>query len=128
VLTIDDSSALTIDPAGLGFFDLVLSDAAPDTTGDRFSDAQASLRLAERLFEIAGRCLKRGGSVAVKLFQGEDSGAFIRSLGSPPEGRQTSGYREVLTCKPAGSRKESREVYVVARGKRDGPPGGGRVP
>jgi 23S rRNA (uridine2552-2'-O)-methyltransferase len=120
-----------IDPAVLGVFDLVLSDAAPDTTGDKFSDAQSSLRLVARVFEIAAACLKQGGTMVAKLFQGEDSAAFIRSLaapGTPDAGTgETTPYREAFTCKPAGSRKESREVYVVARGKRAGPPGGRHI-
>lgn len=123
----------TMEPETLGRFDLVLSDAAPATTGDKFSDAQASLRLAQRVFEIAAACLKEGGTVVAKVFQGEDSGAFVRSLGTrargmSPTAYRGAAYRKVFTSKPAGSRKESREMYILARGKQDVLPGEEKEP
>lgn len=98
-----------LDRRGLGSFDLIVSDAAPGTTGDKFSDSQASLRLARRVFQVSGSTLKRGGTAAAKVFQGEDLPEFVRSL--------RGGFREVSMFKPKSSRKESREIYIVARGK-----------
>jgi 23S rRNA (uridine2552-2'-O)-methyltransferase len=107
--TFIQSDIRSIDPEFLGHFDLVVSDAAPSTTGDKFADSQGSLSLVEAVFGLAESCLKEGGSVVAKLFQGEDSGEFTRSL--------RNRFREVHTSKPKSSRKESREIYLLARGK-----------
>jgi 23S rRNA (uridine2552-2'-O)-methyltransferase len=92
-------------------FDLVVSDAAPKTTGNGFSDAQVSLRLVERVFSLAGVLLKTGGSVAAKVFQGEDVKGFVDGL--------REEYARVSLFKPKGSRKESRELYIIAQKRRE---------
>jgi 23S rRNA (uridine2552-2'-O)-methyltransferase len=91
-------------------FDLVVSDAAPKTTGNGFSDAQDSLRLVERVFILAGVLLKTGGSVVAKAFQGEDLKGFVDAL--------RKDYARVSLFKPKSSRKESREVYIIAQERR----------
>ena len=88
-------------------FDLILSDAAPKTTGDKFGDSQNSLRLVRAVFELSGTMLKIGGAVCAKVFQGEDLKAFVDSIGN--------GFTRVDLFKPKSSRAESRELYIIAR-------------
>ena len=93
-------------------FDLITSDAAPDTSGNRFVDGERSLAIVRRVFELARDTLKPGGAVVAKVFQGEDVKPFVDGL--RPE------YGNVSLSKPRSSRKESREIYIVARERRAG--------
>jgi 23S rRNA (uridine2552-2'-O)-methyltransferase len=76
----------------------------------RSLDQARSEGLFERALELAELLLAPGGHFVGKLFQGPD---WARLLG-----RARAGFGEVRTMKPAGSRKESIEQYVVARGRR----------
>jgi 23S rRNA (uridine2552-2'-O)-methyltransferase len=86
--------------------DLIVSDAAPKTTGDKFFDSQQSLILVKRVFEIAKVLLKPGGTVVAKIFQGEDVGDFIKGI--KPD------FNEVHLFKPKSSRSESKELFIIA--------------
>jgi 23S rRNA (uridine2552-2'-O)-methyltransferase len=91
-----------------GDFDVVLSDMAPQTTGDRTTDVYRSETLARRALEIARVVLRPGGHMAVKVFQG---GGFSVLLGEVRAAFQT--------CKPfhaGATRAGSREQYLIARG------------
>jgi 23S rRNA (uridine2552-2'-O)-methyltransferase len=94
----------------LGRFDLVLSDAAPATTGNRTVDTQASLAIARRVWSMAAALLRSRGKMVVKLFQGEEAGRFVRELGAD--------FASVRTFKPRATRKESMELYILASGYR----------
>ncbi len=87
-------------------FDLITSDALPNTTGNKFMDSQISLRLVERVFQVADDLLKEGGSVVAKILQGEDTPAFVDEL--------KNFYARVLPFKPKSSRSESKELYILA--------------
>ena len=91
-------------------FDLITSDAAPNTTGDKFSDSQKSLAIVERVFEIAKDTLKPHGSIVAKIFQGEDLKGFIQ--------RVKKEYARILLFKPQSSRQESRELFIIALDRR----------
>ncbi len=88
-------------------FHVVLSDMAPRTTGNQFSDHQHSLRLAYRVLEIACSLLHKNGTLYVKVFQGEDFPAYVK------ECRKL--FQNVKVFKPDSSRKESREVFLIGR-------------
>jgi 23S rRNA (uridine2552-2'-O)-methyltransferase len=92
-------------------YDVIVSDAAPKTTGNGFTDAQASLRLVERVFSLAESVLNNGGTAVAKVFQGEDLKGFVEGL--------KKRYRRVSLFKPKSSRAESRELFIIAqeRGK-----------
>jgi 23S rRNA (uridine2552-2'-O)-methyltransferase len=98
--------------AGSPRFDLITSDAAPDTSGNRFVDGERSLAIVRRVFELAREILKPGGAVVAKVFQGEDLKEFVESL--------RREYGKVALFKPLSSRKESRELYIIARERRAG--------
>jgi len=91
-------------------FHVLLSDMAPRTTGSQYADHQQSLRLARRVLELTRIFLHPGGSLYVKVFQGEDFPEFI--------GECKPLFDRVKVVKPASSRRESREVFVLGRGYR----------
>ncbi|GHU85494.1 23S rRNA (uridine(2552)-2'-O)-methyltransferase [Deferribacterales bacterium] len=95
--------------AANGSFNAVLSDMAPKTTGIKLKDHVGSIELATVALEIAKNTLKAGGSFLVKIFDGEDRPAYLKSL--------KTLFREVRTIRPDATRKESYEMYVVAIGK-----------
>ncbi len=86
-------------------FDLVLSDVAPATTGQRFVDQQNSLRLAERAIEIARKVLAPGGTLVLKIFQSNEAAALRDAC--------KKSFENVSIEKPQSSRRESFEVYWV---------------
>ncbi|CAK0744970.1 23S rRNA 2'-O-ribose U2552 methyltransferase [Gammaproteobacteria bacterium] len=86
---------------------LVLSDMAPNLSGISAVDQPRTLYLAELAYEFAQRVLTRGGSLLVKVFQGEGCDAFLKQL--------RSRFETVTLRKPPASRQESREVYVLAK-------------
>jgi 23S rRNA (uridine2552-2'-O)-methyltransferase len=94
----------------LAGFDVVLSDMAPDTSGIRAVDQARSETLFERALELAILLLAPGGHFVGKLFQGPDMKRLVE--------RARAHFGTVKLEKPAGSRKESIEVYVVGIGRR----------
>lgn len=87
--------------------DLVMSDMAPNLIGVDVADQASSIYLCELALDFAVRHLKPGGAFLVKVFQGEGSDAFLRSV--------RSAFPRVVVRKPKASRPRSREVYVLAR-------------
>jgi 23S rRNA (uridine2552-2'-O)-methyltransferase len=96
---------LTNDP-----FNVVLSDMAPKTTGHKFSDHLKSLELSRRALEIARKTLPVGGIFYCKVFQGEDFPDYVAEV--------KTVFKKVKVVKPKSSRIESREVFVLGRGKK----------
>jgi 23S rRNA (uridine2552-2'-O)-methyltransferase len=97
--------ALTAKLDGAGV-DLVLSDMAPNISGMNVVDQAHAMHLAELAMDFALRCLKPGGSMVVKLFQGRDFDEYLREL--------RARFARVTLRKPAASRLRSREVYALA--------------
>ena len=89
-------------------FDLILSDIAPNITGIASADQASSIYFLELALDTVLKTLKPGATFAAKMFQGSGSDEYLKTL------RQH--FDKVLIRKPAASRKESREVYVVAKG------------
>jgi len=88
--------------------DVVISDMAPNMTGQRAVDQPRSMYLAELALEFACQVLKPGGDFLTKLFQGEGVDEYRRQV------RQA--FASLATRKPAASRAESREVYLLGKG------------
>jgi len=93
-----------------GRFDVILSDAAPKTTGIRGHDQAQSLALAERAVEIAQSCLRQGGAMVVKVFESADTSRLQKRI--------EKLFRNVYRYKPPASRDRSYETYLVALHKR----------
>jgi len=103
------ANVLTMDPktiqAVCSRFDVVLSDLAPDTSGDRFVDGVRSYELSKRAMEIALAVLKPKGRFFCKIFQSQEFNVFLT------EARRA--FKSARVFKPPSSRKESREVFVL---------------
>lgn len=87
--------------------DVVLSDIAPDITGDRAYDSFHVSRLNNHAISAAGRLLRPGGSLLMKTFQGSEEPAtykFMEAL-----------FKEIYRVKPHASRKRSAELYFLGR-------------
>ncbi len=102
--------ARVLEAIGEGGADLVMSDIAPNISGNRSVDQPRSMRLAELAMDLACRVLRAQGSFVCKVFQGEGFDAFVA------EARRS--FERVRVMKPKASRSGSREVYVVARNYR----------
>jgi len=87
--------------------DLVISDMAPNFSGIKGVDVPRTVYLVEMAFEFAQEVLAPGGSLLVKIFQGEGFTECVQML--------KNSFASVLVRKPKASRSESREVYVLAR-------------
>ena len=90
--------------------DLVLSDMSPNMTGIAISDQARSMALAELARDFALGRLKREGAFLVKIFQGAGYDEYLQSL--------RRAFLKVAVRKPAASRGESAEQYLLARGLR----------
>jgi len=87
--------------------DLVISDMAPNISGDRAVDQPRAMYLAELALDFAAKVLKPGGHLLVKVFQGEGIDEYRRLM--------RSSFQSVKTRKPEASRPRSREIYLLAR-------------
>lgn len=88
--------------------DLVLSDIAPNMSGQRAVDQPRGMYLAELALDFAQGTLKPGGEFLTKVFQGEGFDPYLRAV------RQS--FSKVVIRKPKASRPKSREVYILAKG------------
>jgi 23S rRNA (uridine2552-2'-O)-methyltransferase len=93
---------------GGGRFDLIISDIAPNITGIDSADQATSMYFLELALDTVVRTLKPGAAFVAKMFQGSGSDQYLKEL--------RKHFEKVSIRKPAASRKESREVYLVARG------------
>jgi 23S rRNA (uridine2552-2'-O)-methyltransferase len=89
-----------------GKFDVVLSDMAPDVTGQWDLDQYRQIYLARIALQIAYDMLKPNGWLVVKIFQGGEHIRYIRQV--------KRVFHYVKNFKPKASRKGSAERYVIA--------------
>lgn len=94
-----------------GKVDVVLSDMAAATTGHRQTDHIRTMALCEIAADVARDILVVGGVLIVKVFQGGAEGQLLSDL--------KKSFDKVRHVKPAASRKESPETYLVAEGFRE---------
>ena len=87
---------------------VVLSDAAPSTTGVKLRDHVLSIELARAAFEVAKELLVPNGGMAVKVFEGEDLPPLIREV--------KLAFHPVKVHTPPATRNESWESFIIARG------------
>lgn len=90
-----------------GKADVVLSDAAPSTTGIKLRDHVLSMELVRAALVVAEEILRPGGHFVAKAFPGEDFAGVLHDV--------KMAFRHVKVAKPEASRKESWERFVVAR-------------
>ena len=90
--------------------DVVLSDMAANATGHRKTDHLKIMALAETALQFAREVLKPGGVFLCKVLQGGTEGALLVDL--------KRDFTTVKHVKPAASRPDSAELYVLAMGFR----------
>lgn len=100
-----------------GQADLVLSDMAAPSTGHSSTDHLRIIGLCEAAWLFAREVLAPGGAFVAKVLQGGTEGDLLASL--------KQDFTQVRHAKPAASRSDSAEQYVVATGFRGGPAPGG---
>src|SRR5262247_1644443 len=93
-----------------GEADVVLSDMAPNTTGHRQTDHLRIMALAELAADFACAVLARGGAFLCKVLQGGAEPALLAQL--------KRNFAVVKHVKPASSRTDSAELYLLATGFR----------
>lgn len=90
--------------------DIVMSDMAPNMSGNKGVDAPRAMYLVELCVDLADQVLKKNGDLLMKVFQGEGYDALLKDL--------RVKYAKVITRKPKASRARSKEIYLLARGKK----------
>ena len=88
-------------------FDLILSDIAPNTTGHKSTD---HLRLSSMLFDIIDtldQVMIKGGVFVTKIWKGSEEREMINML--------KKKFDEVSYFKPDSSRKDSVEIFIIAK-------------
>lgn len=88
--------------------DLVLSDMAPNMSGNPEVDMPRAMYLAELAVEFAYQRLKPGGTLVMKMFHGVGFDHLVKEI--------RSRFKQVSIRKPKASRSRSRETYLLAKG------------
>ena len=89
---------------------LVMSDMAPNMSGNKATDQARSIYLGELALDMAKTVLAKQGTFLVKLFQGEGFEVFHKEV--------QAVFTQVTIRKPKASRPRSNEVYILAKGYR----------
>ena len=91
-------------------YDVVLSDMAPNTTGNRLGDQTRSFELFMRALAVAEKLVKPGGAFVGKIFMGEDfpnAKKEVKRL-----------FDEERALRPEGTRTTSYELFLVGTGRK----------
>ena len=96
-----------LDALGSSKADLVMSDMAPNISGNKSVDQPRAMYLAELALDLAAQTLRAGGSFICKAFQGQGTEAFVACA--------RRRFQRAKVMKPKASRAASSEVYLVAR-------------
>ncbi|MCA9642166.1 MAG: RlmE family RNA methyltransferase [Polyangiaceae bacterium] len=99
---LDPDSALIAEHAP---YDVVLSDMAPRTSGDKVRDRYLSYELAVGALEVAKRVGKPGSDFVAKIFMSEDFDAAKKAV--------QAAYESCKIVRPAATRDASTEVFLV---------------
>lgn len=88
--------------------DVVISDMAPNISGIKSTDQARIMYLAELAYDFVHSVLKPGGSMLIKVFQGQGTDQFRAEL--------IQCFQRVIIRKPKASRDSSSELYILAQG------------
>jgi 23S rRNA (uridine2552-2'-O)-methyltransferase len=114
-----DSTVDLIKEALGGDADVVICDAAPNLSGAWDMDHAKSIDLSRSALNMAKKLLKPRGHFLVKVFQGDMFPEFLAEV--------KLEFSRVQAHSPAASRKESAEMYIVAKNRITGPVRPGNV-
>lgn len=87
---------------------VVLSDMAPNLSGNKDADQARAIYLGELALDTAVNVLAKGGIFLVKMFQGVGFDAYHQQI--------KNSFSSVVIRKPKASRPRSTEVYILAKG------------
>jgi len=90
--------------------DVVVSDMAPEMSGNKLVDQMRMIGLNEMTLHFATQHLRQGGHILMKTFMGEGYDGFRRELGL--------SFQKIKNIKPAASRKTSPEFFLLSLGKK----------
>jgi len=90
--------------------DVVVSDMAPEMSGNKLVDQMRMIGLNEMTLHFADQHLRQGGHILMKTFMGEGYDNFRRELGL--------SFQKIKNIKPAASRKTSPEFFLLGLGKK----------
>jgi 23S rRNA (uridine2552-2'-O)-methyltransferase len=97
-----------LDTKGVGKkFNVIMSDMAPNTSGDHSVDVERSIELCEKCLEIVKTNLIKGGNFVCKIFEGEVIQDFFKKV--------EENFSFVKRYKPLASRSESREIFIIGK-------------
>lgn len=88
--------------------DILLSDMAPNMSGNVAVDIPSAMYLAELAFDFGSKMLKPGGVLLMKIFHGAGFDDLIKQA--------RLQFERVVIRKPLASRSRSRETYLLAKG------------
>lgn len=91
-----------------GRVDVVLSDMAPNMSGNVAIDIPKAMALSELALAFARRMLAPGGVLLMKVFHGAGFDELVKAV--------KTEFKRVVIRKPAASRSRSRETYLLAQG------------
>ncbi len=106
--TSDEALEWLNNQVGPNSIDVVLSDMAPNTTGHQRTDHIRQMVLLEYAFDFAKSVLKNGGTFVAKSFTGGTTVELLAEI--------RKNFTSIKHVKPASSRKESVEMFIVATG------------
>ena len=89
---------------------LILSDMAPNMSGNKAVDQPRAIYLGELALDAADTILSQGGCFLIKMFQGEGFDQYYEQV--------RKQFASVVIRKPKASRSRSNEVYILAKGKK----------
>lgn len=91
-----------------GKVDLVISDMAPNMSGNAAADIPNAMYLVELALDMARQTLKPNGAFIAKVFQGEGFDSLLSEM--------RNSFTKVYSRKPDASRARSREIYQIGTG------------
>ncbi len=95
-----------------GNADVVISDMSPNISGNYSIDHARSVDLCTHALNFARQTLRPGGSLVMKIFEGDMINAFLKDV--------RSSFTSVKLHSPKASRSQSSEIYIVAKGFKGG--------
>jgi 23S rRNA (uridine2552-2'-O)-methyltransferase len=105
---VGEATGATPEDDGGGGVDVVVSDLAPNMTGEYSVDQARSVHLARQALATAESLLSPGGHFVTKVFEGRDVDALVEDVGD--------AFDSVRRMVPDASRDSSSELYVVGKG------------
>ena len=90
--------------------DVVISDMAPNTSGNKAVDQPRQIYLCELALDFANKVLSPKGQFVVKVFQGTGFDEFRKQV--------VDSFTVLKTAKPAASRARSKEVFLIGQGRK----------